>query len=262
VKGTRYILLLAWAAFVPLPGLGAKAPAAEPSGPSAPAALPDYHWQKSCNTEGLTIYWSKVKGSQLIAFKGEGIVSEPLDKVASVIVDTTRATQWIDSLVASRVVRSVSPTEFIEYDHVGIPFPFDALMHDRDFVSRVDLSFDPSDRRLTVSYEPAEDGAAPPLKNYCRGVMSCVFQMVPMSMPDQTYVEAEIHCDPKGAVPKWLVNFFQQGWPQTTFENLRKQAKKPDIRVIPEVAALVDTPATGLKQAAMEEAPGRLAKSR
>lgn len=199
----------------------------------------EYHWQKSCETDGLTIYWSKVEGSQVIAFKGDGIVDEPLDKVASVIVDTTRGTEWIDSLVSSKVVRDLTPTEFIEYDHVGIPFPFDTLMSDRDFVSHVTVDYDPATRRLTVSYLPAEDDQAPVLKKYNRGVMTCVFKMVPMSLPGQTYVDAEVHCDPKGGVPKWLVNFFQQGWPQTTFENLRREVKKPDIKVVPMIADLM-----------------------
>lgn len=200
---------------------------------------PNYHWQKSCNTAGLTIYWSKVDGSQVIAFKGEGIVEAPVEKVASIIIDTTRATEWIDSLVASKVVRNISPTEFIEYDHVGIPFPFDTVMSDRDFVSHVYLSSYPLNQRITVSYMPTEDDQAPVLKKYTRGTMICVFKMVPMSIPDETYVEAEIHCDPKGAVPKWLVNFFQEGWPQTTFETLRKQAKKLDIQTLPVVENLL-----------------------
>src|SRR5579872_2428884 len=94
-----------------------------------------FHWKQSSNSDGLSLYWSKVEGSQVIAFRGEGIVDAPIEKVASIIIDTTRATEWIDSLVSSNVVRNISPTEFIEYDHVGISFPFDTVMSDRDFVS-------------------------------------------------------------------------------------------------------------------------------
>ena len=198
-----------------------------------------FSWKKSCNTEGLTIYWSKVEGSEVIAFRGEGIVDAPIEKVASIILDASRGTEWIDSLVSSKVVRDVSPTEFIEYDHVGIAFPFDQLMSDRDFVSHVYLECAPGTKRMKVSYLPAEDELAPPLKKYTRGVMTCVFKMVPMSIESETYVEAEIHCDPKGGVPKWVVNFFQQGWPQTTFENLRRQAKKTDIQTLPVVENLL-----------------------
>ena len=35
--------------------------------------------------------------------------------------------------------------------------------------------------------------------------------------------------DPHGALPGWLVNMFQKGWPEQTFEGIRRQAAKPDI---------------------------------
>ena len=69
--------------------------------------------------------------------------------------------------------------------------------------------------------------------------MDCEFKLVPMSIPDQTYVEARVFTDPKGSIAKWLVNFFQQGWPQDTFEGLRKQAAKSDIKTLPVVAELM-----------------------
>jgi hypothetical protein len=199
---------------------------------------PVFQWQKSCTSDGLSIYWSKVKGSSVIAFKGEGIVEAPIEKVASIIIDTTRETEWIDSLLESRVVRSISPAEFIEYDHVGTPF----IMANRDFVSHVTVEADPRTRRMEVKYMPAEDSLVPPVKKYVRGIMICDFKIVPMSMADETYVEAEIHCDPKGSIPKWIVNFFQQGWPQTTFESLRKQVLKPDIQILPVVEDLLRKP--------------------
>ncbi len=254
----RFLFGVAMTAFLAGPAFGgdAELPKKQDNSQLSLPKESSFHWQKSCNTEGLTIYWSKVEGSQVIAFRGEGIVDAPLEKVASIIIDTTRGTEWIDSLVSSRVVRDLSPSEFIEYDHVGIAFPFDTVMQDRDFVSHVRLDFDPGSRRVTVRYEPAEDSLAPPLKKFTRGTMTCEFKMVPMSLSDETYVEAEIHCDPKGGVPKWLVNFFQQGWPQNTFESLRRQAKKPDIQVLTVVDHLLAK--TPVKVAAAPtKGPGR-----
>ncbi len=47
----------------------------------------------------------------------------------------------------------------------------------------------------------------------------------------------EIHADPKGSVPKWLVNLFQKGWPRNTIEGIRKQAAKADVKEHPVVAS-------------------------
>lgn len=232
-------------------GVQADSPSKTPSTASTPAvkislSTSVIQWNKCSNSDGLTIYWSKVEGSPVIAFRGEGIVDAPLEKVASVIIDTTRGTEWISSLVESRVVRENSSTEFIEYDHVGIPFPFTAVISDRDFVSQVNLEADPQTKRMTVKYDSMEEADVPPIKKYTRGIINCEFKLVPMSIPEETYVEAEVFTDPKGNIPKWLVNFFQQSWPQDTFEGLRKQVKKSDIKILPIVENLLQKPA-GIK---------------
>jgi hypothetical protein len=199
-------------------------------------------WNQCSDDNGLTTYWANVEGSQVIAFRGEGIVNAPIEKVASIIIDTTRGAEWINSLVLSKVVRNISDTEFIEYDHVGIPFPFDQVISDRDFVSDVNIKYDAKTGWMTVSYKPTTDPDAPTLKKYTRGIIDCEFKLVRMSFPNQTYVEARVFTDPKGSIPKWLVNFFQQGWPQDTFEGLRNQAKKTDINTLPVVAELMGKP--------------------
>jgi hypothetical protein len=201
--------------------------------PAVSLASSVVQWNKCSNDNGLTTYWSKVEGNEVIAFKGKGLVNAPIENVASVIIDTTRGTEWINSLAESKVVRTISDHEFIEYDHAGIPFPFDSVISDRDFVSDVTLKYDRKTGWFTVSYKPIEDEGAPKLKKYTRGVMDCEFQIAPMSMTGQTYVEATVFVDPKGNIPKWLVNFFQQGWPQDTFEGLRRQCAKTDVKVLP-----------------------------
>jgi hypothetical protein len=167
------------------------------------------------------------------------VVEQPLEKVASVIVDTSRGTEWIDSLVRSKIVREVGPKHFIEYDEVGIPFPFDTLISNRDFLSDTRISYEPKARRVTVTYLPVEDDEVPPKKPCVRGLVHCVFKIMPMSEEGKTWVEAEVLCDPEGGLAPWLVNFFQEGWPKNTFERLRRQAAKKDIQIIPRVAALL-----------------------
>ncbi len=201
-----------------------------------------FTWQQPSQSDGILLYWSKVEGTDIVAFKGEGIVDAPMDKVATIIADTSRGTEWIDGLVLSKVLRTISPTEFIEYDHQGVPFPFDQLISDRDFVSHVTVEAAPEVHGITIRYESVEDPLMPPLKKYVRGQLRyCIFKMMPMSMPGQTYVIAEVDADPEGHLAPWLVNFFQEGWPHTTFQNLRREAKKTDIKPFPWIDQLIDS---------------------
>jgi START domain len=225
-----------------LAGAQTPAPTQMPLPAKMPIAEGAFTWQQPSRTDGILLYWSKVSNTDIVAFKGEGIVDAPIDKVATIIVDTSRGTEWIDGLVESRVLKSVSPTEFIEYDHQGIPFPFDQLISDRDFVSQVSVEPVSEVHGLTIRYGATEDASMPPIKKYVRGELRyCVFKLMPMSLPNQTYVVAEVDADPKGRLAPWLVNFFQEGWPHATFQNLRQEAKKTDIQPFDWVDRLIDS---------------------
>src|SRR5437762_3688944 len=120
-------LVVAFGVALGLPAARADSPA-QAQAPSAQAPAPPA-WEKIGDDDGIAVYRREVPGSPIIAFKGDGIINAPTLRVASILVDTTRATEWVDSLVEARTLRHVSETEYIEYDHIGTPF----VMKDRDF---------------------------------------------------------------------------------------------------------------------------------
>ena len=74
------------------------APAAYADPPAnVPAQAPQPAWEKIGDDDGIAVYRREVPGSPIVAFKGEGIVDQSILRVASVIVDSSRATEWIDS---------------------------------------------------------------------------------------------------------------------------------------------------------------------
>ena len=54
--------------------------------------------------------------------------------------------------------------------------------------------------------------------------------MKPLSK-ETTKVEVVIHVDPRGAIPKWLVNFIQKNWPYKFLKRIenRSLAIKPEL---------------------------------
>ncbi len=54
-----------------------------------------------------------------------------------------------------------------------------------------------------------------------------------------TKIVAAFLCDPKGLIPKWLVNYFLSDWPATTFRKLRKEVLKSDITIDPRFSRLL-----------------------
>ena len=204
----------------------AQAPAAQAPAAPAPIAVA---WEKIGDDDGVAVYRREVPGSPLVAFKGEGIVDASILRVASVLVDSSRATEWIDSLKEARILRQVSETETIHYDHVGTPI----VMKDRDFVSDCKLEFEPAKKIVSLKIHAVNDASAP-TTSYIRGeLLQSSFVMTSIEHGTKTRVVAEIHADPKGSVAKWIVNLFQKKWPHNTLTRLRAQVAKPDIREHP-----------------------------
>ncbi len=204
-----------------------------PSSAAAPRAA-RRPWVLTSDEDGIRSFKREVPGSSIIALRGEGLVHAPITRVATVVLDNTRAPEWVDSLEETRVIRMLGPQEFIGYTHVNTP---PIVMADRDFVVRGKVDVDLKERSLTMRMWPARDPAVPEKSSYVRGELSAFWKLKSVVDGRKTFVVAEIHADPRGGVAKWLVNWVQENWPRNTFESLREQVAKRDIRIMPQVAA-------------------------
>jgi hypothetical protein len=55
----------------------------------------------------------------------------------------------------------------------------------------------------------------------------------PMENGTKTYIDVRVNGDPRGFIPKWIVNLFQKKWPKNTLEGIRKLASRTDIPETP-----------------------------
>lgn len=195
----------------------------------APAAAAPSDWSLVTSQDGVQVSKRTVPGSGIVAFKGVGTIDSPVWRVASILLDTKRAPEWADSLKESRVVRRLGPDEYVEYNHLGMPF----IVRDREFVSDVTIDVDAKSKTFALLYRPAHE--AVPVAPHCvRGeILAGRFEADAIDGGRRTRFTAELQADPKGLLPSWLVNLFQRNWPVTTFEHLRAQAQKPDIAMPP-----------------------------
>jgi hypothetical protein len=191
-------------------------------------------WQSVDTTDDGIEIFRKEADDRLVAFRGVGVVEAPLPLVATVIFDTNRRKEWIEGLVDSTIIRWGGKDNFVEYDHIDMPLFFT----DRDFVSKITMSFDLSGK-ITFHYQPADDPSAP-RTSYIRGeLLDTIFILSSIDNGKKTQIDAEFLSDPKGWIPKWLVNFFVKDWPKKTFRNLRQEVLKSGLSVDPRFSKLL-----------------------
>lgn len=207
--------------------------AAAPAQQRSVAAKPQPAWVFANEKDGIKSWKREVPGSNVIALHGEGVVAAPIAKVVSVLLDHTRAPEWVDSLELVKLIRKIGPAEFIEYNRIGTP---PLIMKDRDFVCRVKMTFDAKAQTFLMTMDPAVDRAMPET-DCVRGELHGFWKFRALDNGRKTFVATEMHGDPKGSVPKFLVNWFQSGWAHSTLKSLREQVAKKDVKIKPWVQA-------------------------
>lgn len=192
-------------------------------------------WELVGTKDDIVTYRREVAGSPVIAIRGEGIVEASILRVASVLLDTARLPQWMDRLAEARRIRAMSARHYVEYDRATTPFP----LTDRDFVVETWVEIDAAKKQMLLKARSVTDASAP-VTGLVRGeVLSSTFTLVPLDHGRRTRVVAEVHTDPKGSLPKWLVNLVQKSWAHTTIMGLRAQVRKANVPDNPDVKALL-----------------------
>jgi hypothetical protein len=181
-------------------------------------------WTKIDDENGIKVFRKEVPGSPLVAFRGETMVSAPIEKLLWVLADNAHRTDWVDRLKKSVVLQTNGSYEYIVYQHFGLPFP----ISDRDYVYRGRATRD-KNGVVTLDIASVTHPKAPATVGVRANLIGSRYVLTPKG-PDKTYVVVEIHTDPKGAIPTWLVNLIQTSWPMKTLQGLRSQVAKPFVK--------------------------------
>jgi hypothetical protein len=232
-------------ALLGLPLLGGFAVAADslPPLPEAslktePLSFEGTAWEFQGEDEGIKTWRSQVEGSPLVAWKGEALIDAPIGKVANVLADTSRKTEWIHKAAKAENVRLISPLERIEYNRTETP---PLIMKDRDFVFHAWTELDRPKKEARIFFLSVEDPLKPEDSKYVRGkLIKSRYVLTQEEGGAKTRIVVEIHLDPMGSVPKWLVNLFQKSWPFRTLSGIRKQVLKTDVLENKTVKAFFD----------------------
>lgn len=196
-------------------------------------ALASADWEEISNEDGIVCWSRDVPDSPIVAFKGEGVVDAPIAKVARVLQDTSRKKEWIARTLEVREVRRVSDLEYVEYIRSEAPGP----IKDRDFVYNAKVELDREKKTLIVRIKSVKEPLAPENEDVAvRGeLLDSCYVLTSIEDGKKTRVSVEIQADPKGMIPKWVVNLVQKSWPRKTLQGIRDQAAKADVKEIEKV---------------------------
>lgn len=192
----------------------------------------DGEWEVIDNSDGLITSRRQVEGSSMLAFRGEWDTDLHVGRMLSVLADANLGPEWVDLQIVSREVEAIDTNNTIIYQVYDLSWP----ISDRDYVMKRQIILDPAKRVATVTYNSVEH-ASVPADDCCVRAQTYQTYWRLTDTDTGTHVEVEVHTNPKGSLPAWLVNMVQKGWPKNSITGLLNRAAKPDIKVHPEVAS-------------------------
>ena len=194
-----------------------------PLGARADSSKADGAWEFVKQADGIVVERRVVAGSNLKEFRGEAVVPAPVGAILAVFSDVAHATEWMDSCNGSRTLEDLGDSEKVVYNRTHAPWP----VADRDAVLHNVAHFDQAGRRVELDFWSVQDGQAPPVKGVVRmPFLRGHWILWPSADGATTRVEYQVHANPGGRLPDWLVNYVSRDLPYKTIEGLRAQVKR------------------------------------
>lgn len=183
-------------------------------------------WQKVAEENGIKSFKKPVPGSKIVGFKGETIIDASIPRLLWVLTDNKYRTEWVHRLKSSRVLKRKSIYEAVIYQVFGLPFP----ISNRDYVYRARVFRRGESAVVNIKSEFSPQAPSP--AGVRAHLSHCEYLLEPRG-PNKTFVKVEVHTDPRGWLPSWLVNMIQKKWPIQTLSGIKRMVNKPYARDVP-----------------------------
>lgn len=178
-------------------------------------------WKSVGDIDGVKVWKKSVEGSNLLAFRGVVTADVQIGQIMTVFLDHRQRKNWVAKYADDKNLEKGAG--FQEYwIHFKAPFP----VSDRDYVLRSDGYPDADKRTYTCKIKSVNRKDAPENDCCVRAKLHGTYYRFEALPGGKTRMTVEVHTDPRGMLPGWLVNMIQKKWPSDTLNALVREAKK------------------------------------
>ena len=179
-------------------------------------------WQLEAHDEDkdIKVFTREVAGSELKEFKGVTHIKADVNAFVALLKDDPQATSWMHNVIVFDVKERVSDEETLIYTVNEAPWP----VTNRDTYIRSIMTADANG--VVTSSIKAEPDYAEKNDDYVR--MPSVNGAWTFTPQAEGMVEVvyQVHANPGGALPNWLVNSIVVETPMETLTNLHEKVQE------------------------------------
>lgn len=194
----------------------------------AMAATYNEGWKKERVKKGFSVYTRAESNSDLVGIKVEGAIDAALPCTLSNLREVETSSEWIPGQIKKTTLKEVSDLEAVTYSLSDLPWP----LNNREMILHNKLHLDLKKDLLYVVSKSVDHPEHPTVpEDTVRAIVHYSNVGLRPVTKKKTFVELTVFVDPKGSIPSWVVNFYQQGWPIEFIKALetRCQSKPPKL---------------------------------
>ncbi|MBM4343553.1 MAG: hypothetical protein FJ100_09265 [Deltaproteobacteria bacterium] len=174
-------------------------------------------WDEVTDDDGVKVYRRAKSGSDVKEFKAVGVIAAHVDTVMAVIADVEK---YPRTLPPTQAVKALSPAGKVAKHHFLINPP---VISRRDYCAITTSSRAGTGYR--VDWKQTDEGC-PPTDGVVRMAANVgSWSLSPGAEPNTTQVQYQVHADPGGSLPTFMVNRATTKTMLEVFESLRKATK-------------------------------------
>ncbi len=183
-------------------------------------------WKQRKNSGGITVYTRNVPGSESLEFMAVTDINATMECLLKLLEDVDSYTTIFPSVREAKIAGMITPREPVLYQLIDVPAP----AKNRDTVIRVSYKKKPATGAVILTLSSHWDYLPERPKVVRVKVVSGSWELVPDRERGVVRVTYQLHNDPGGNLPPWVVNIAVVKRPFNVLRNLKKMVKIPKYR--------------------------------
>jgi ribosome-associated toxin RatA of RatAB toxin-antitoxin module len=187
------------------------------------ASIPDIScaWELAKEGNGIKVYTRPVDGSNFKEYKGIMTIEASVSSLVALVDDISAYPKWIDTCIEGKALKRISPTVSYTYTVNKAPWP----VANRDAVVRNVIRQDRKTLIVAIDITGVPDFV--PLKAGLTRVkhIKGFWRFRPLEK-GKVGIVYQVHNEPGGKLPSWLVNSVVVNQPYRTLSNMKKMVKE------------------------------------
>jgi len=185
------------------------------------SAQAENKWQLIRDEDNIQVYSRYIQGSVIQSVKGVVNISASLDKLLNIFEDIKNCPSWMYRCKRAKTLKQINIVERIDYIVTDLPWP----TWDRDLIIHSTFQQNRKTKKVEIKFRSLPNQLAVKTGIVRIKEMTGSMRFVPLKNGSIQYTY-EISADPRGNIPKWMVNAMATDFPFYTLKKLRALAEK------------------------------------